>query len=311
MTSNRTRHRPSLEDLEDRLVMSTSVPANTIGVASGTVPAPHATADVSLNVSQRNFSGRSSIIVGESAKASPGSGLVPNVVSVKGPAGKPLPIRKGPPIVPGVRNNQTVLVTTGHPGPLTTIVTGRDRTTGPFQVRAYLPGDITGTGQVTLADLRAFAKAYLTNFHQANYNPAADANQNGQVGLVDGKLLLRNETPLTPKIPLEVNLALAPQDQTHYHASKNSGGTTLKQDVTILGRTTPGSLVFSDSGLGDYTFTGQVLPTDAHGNFSIQVQNTSGLNNYEFLVIDPYGQQKIRAFPIFWVAYAASGSTLK
>ena len=53
--------------------------------------------------------------------------------------------------------------------------------------------------------------AYLTNFHQASYNPAADANQNGQVGLVDGKLLLRNETPLTPKIPLEVNLALAPR----------------------------------------------------------------------------------------------------
>ena len=81
--------------------------------------------------------------------------------------------------------------------------------------------------------------------------------------------------------------------------------------MTILGRTTPGSLVFSDSGLGDYTFTGTVLPTDAHGNFSINVQNREGVNNYDFLVIDPYGQQKIQAFPIFWVAFAARGSTLK
>ena len=39
--------------------------------------------------------------------------------------------------------------------------------------------------------------------------------------------------------------------------------------------------------------------------------NTQGINNNDFLVIDPYGQQTILDDPIFWIPFAAKGSTLK
>src|SRR5207245_4710904 len=111
-----------------------------------------------------------------------------------------------------------------------------------------------------------------------NYNPAADFNGNGFVGQGDAKLLLRNLAPLTPRIPLSVDLHLAPSDQVHFHASQNSGGQTFKKVVTIVGHTTPGALVFSDSSKSDYTFSGPVAVADARGFFSFKVSNKDGVN---------------------------------
>ena len=110
----------------------------------------------------------------------------------------------------------------------------------------------------------------------------------------NAKFIERNLQPLTPRIPLDVELTLAPEDQAHTSEFTVSGGKTNNKTVTILGKTTPNSLVFSDSGLGDYSFAGTFVPVDQTGRFSIQVTNTQGINNYEFLVIDPYGQQTIR-----------------
>jgi hypothetical protein len=165
--------------------------------------------------------------------------------------------------------------------------------------------------QVTLNTLKAFTKAYLTTSHDALYNPAVDVNHNGFIGQGDGKLLLRELSPLTKEIPLKVDLILAPQDQVHGHVSSNSGGHTYHKSVTILGHTTPGSLVFSDSVLGDYSFTGPATYADQNGNFSFRVQMREGLNNFDFLTVDAYGQQTIRDYPIFWIPFAAKGSTLK
>ena len=58
--------------------------------------------------------------------------------------------------------------------------------------------------------------------------------------------------------------------------------------------------MFTDSSFGDYTFNGAAIATDARGNFSYKVKNTSGINTYEFLAIDPFGQQTIRAYPIYY-----------
>jgi hypothetical protein len=168
-----------------------------------------------------------------------------------------------------------------------------------------------GEQQVTLNTLKAFTVAYLTTSHDALYNPAVDVNHNGFIGQGDGKLLLRELNPLTKEIPLKVNLILAPQDQAHGHVSSNSGGHTFHKDVTILGHTTPGSLVFSDSGFGDYSFTGPATYSDQNGNFSFKFTNSDGINNFEVLVIDPYGQQTILDYPIFWIPFAAKGSRLK
>jgi hypothetical protein len=76
---------------------------------------------------------------------------------------------------------------------------------------------------LSLDDLKAFTQANLTTSHDALYNPAADANRNGFIGREDGQFLLRNLRPLTPKIPLKVDLTLAPEDQVH--AIVELGGT--------------------------------------------------------------------------------------
>ncbi len=311
MSSNPTRYLPELEACESRLAMSSATVANAFAVAHGVVKAPHTTAEVSVPVSPRNLGHRHSIVVGTTVAPSPGSRLIPTVTAARNANGKPAPVHQGMPYIPGVHAAAQAYVRTGQPGALTTGVTGRQGTTGSFQLAATLPGDINGDGQVTLADLQAFPRYYLAKRGDPSYNPAADADHNGFIGHGDARLLLRNLTPLSPKVPISIQLSLAPGDQVKGPTTQNSGGVTNKEKVTILGHTTPGSIIFADSGNGDYTFTGEALATDARGNFSIEVTNKEGLNNFEFLAIDPYGQQTIRAFPIFWTAFAAPGSKLK
>jgi hypothetical protein len=43
---------------------------------------------------------------------------------------------------------------------------------------------------------------------------------------------------------------------------------------------------------------------DSFGNFSVQVTNSDGISTFNFKVLDPFGQQTIRSFPVFWIAEA-------
>jgi hypothetical protein len=310
MPSRRTRHRPALELLEDRLALSTDAPANTLAIVSGTVTAAGATAAVSVPITARNIGGRVPIVIGTATSPTAGSGLNPRVIAALGPNGRHLALQPGAPFNAAAHNEATAYVQVGTPGPLTLEVTGAGGTTGSFQLRAYLPGDINGDGQVTLADERAFTKVYRTQLGDANYNPAADANLNNQIGQDDGRFLLRNLKPLGPKTPLLVKLTLAPQFAVKPPVPSNSGGHTYFQNPTILGKTTPGSLIFTDGPAADYAFNGSVVAADAKGNFSIQVKNSDGVNNNDFLVVDPFGQQKIMDFPIYYFpAVFRSGRT--
>jgi hypothetical protein len=71
--------------------------------------------------------------------------------------------------------------------------------------------------------------------------------------------------------------------------------------VTIVGKATPGSLVFSDTGLGDFSFTGPFFFADANGFFRVPKHLTNQLTNTEYLVVDPWGRQVIHAFPVLRV----------
>ena len=94
----------------------------------------------------------------------------------------------------------------------------------------------------TLAVLTALSKAYLSHVGQPNYNPAFDLNHNGQIGQDDAKLLLRSLPPLSPKIPLKLYVALAPQDQVAraHHPAELGRASRTARTPTILGHTTPG-----------------------------------------------------------------------
>jgi hypothetical protein len=222
------------------------------------------------------------------------------VIAAIGPDGKPLPLQPGFPYNAQTHGEATAFFQASKPGTVTLKVTGAQGTDGSFQLREYLPGDIDGDGQVTFTDLAAFPKVYLTQAGDALYNPAADANLNGQIGQEDARALVRNLNPGVSPRPLQINLFLKPSEAVKPPVPSNSGGHTYFQTATIRGRTTPGSIVFFDSSLGDYSFTGGAAATNAQGDFSVTSKNTSGINNNDFLVISPFGQQKVQDYPIYY-----------
>jgi hypothetical protein len=314
MSRNPSRcSRPELERLERRLQLSLTPPANSIGTTVGDVTAPGEVAATSVTVSPKNLTrGKPSTIFGIFVQPGTSSALAPRIVAVTQSNGQTLSLRQGRPYVAGRDDGQAAaFVKVSQPGPLTIYVTGRNHSTGTYQTDTTLVGDVNGDGTVNLADLQAFASAYESKAGQANYNPAADFNLDGIVNQVDAKALMQNMTPVTPNVPLQLVMNLLPADQAHYATSKNSGGETFKKEITIEGHTMPGSIVLEDSSSGYYKWDGGAVATDANGNFFVQETNTAGVNTYNFLIIDPFGRQLIRSYPVFWIPYAAPGSRLK
>ncbi len=306
MSRRSRRVRLAPEVVEPRLVMNSSalVPFPTLDSATGVVRTPREVALVRNTIQAQNLAAhKHSTIIGLSATPTAGSNLQPRLVHATDAAGRALPFRQGAPLVRPWHPFALAYTKVANPGAVNIGLTGRQDSTGAAVVASTLPGDLNHDGKVNLTDLKLFQSAFLTTPLDAFYNPAADANHNGFVGHGDAKLLLRNMTPLTPRIPLKVDLALAPGQYAAGTKYQNSGGITRLTHVTVVGHTTPGSIVFADSGLGDYTFTGPALAADANGNFAVNVtiDPQDALHNTEYLVIDPYGQQKYQAFPILYI----------
>ncbi len=317
--NNRDRRRSLVvEPLEPRLALSGSQPANVIGTAPATVAGPREVSQTSVQVAPKNITPQKPYTTfGVFVQPTSGSELQPQIVAVRGSTGKALPLEYGRPVRSGISDEAVAFVKDSSAGPLTIEVTGANQSTGSYQVQTTLVGDVNGVGTVNFADLQAFAPSYMSQQGDPRYNPAADFNLNGVIDLYDAKALLQNMAPLTTDLPLATRLTLAPQDQIHYSGPTNLGGDTFQQVVTILGHTTPGSLVITDNnmitdkntsrlpgGTSTYKFTGPAYATNANGFFSITTTNTQGLNNNDFLILDPFGHQMIIDFPIFWIPYA-------
>jgi Dockerin type I domain len=313
MPRHRTHRRPlPLEPLESRLPLSAPTPANSIGTSLGGVLQPHGVTPSTVLVAPKNLTvGKSSTLFGVFVQPTSGSDLAPRIVAVEQGNGQKLAIKQGRPFVRGRANGEAAaFVKVTGPGPLTVFVGGQKQTTGSFELDVTLAGDVNGDGTVNLADLQSFAPTYETVPGNPNFNPAADFNQNGIVNLYDAKALMQNMTPLTPNEPLAVVTNLSPADQAHYPTPRNSGGATSKQDVTILGKTIPGSIVLIDGPNGLFRFNGGAVATDGQGRFSVPETLSQGVNTFTFLILDPFGKQMIRSFPVFWLPVGAPGSKL-
>ncbi len=306
------RHRPALERLERRLEMAAAVPASSIGIGLGSVLKPAAISQTTVTVAPKNLTaGKSSTLFGIFVQPAAGSGLAPRITGVEQSDGRSLSVKQGRPYVRGRDDGEAAaFVKVERPGPLTVLITGQKGSTGSYEVDVTLAGDVNGDGTVSQADLRPFAAAYFTTPGNPDYNPAADFNQNGIINLYDAKALMQNMPPSTPMVPLSLVMNLLPADQAHYPTPTNSGGATSKKDVTIVGKTIPGSVVLEDSSKGYYKWDGGAVATDADGLFSVNETLTQGVNNFNFLVIDPWGRQLIRSYPVFWLPFAAPGSKL-
>lgn len=165
-------------------------------------------------------------------------------------------------------------------------------------------------GAVVNPLLQAYSDAYRSVRGQARYNPAVDSNHNGFVGQGDARALLRTVAPITRNIPLKVVVNLLPGQQVSGRHPQNSGGVTLKHEVTIVGHTTPNSIVFIDNPIGvlatpeaikragRFKFDGGALVADSKGFFSYTIKPSERLTQTETLTYDPFGHQRINAFPI-------------
>jgi hypothetical protein len=143
-----------------------------------------------------------------------------------------------------------------------------------------------------------------------NFTPQYDFNGTGFIGQNDATPILRGLASITPHVPLRLQLTLAPGEQVAGHHPANSGGVTRLGTVTVIGRTTPNSIVFTDGPtttstlpLGNFKFQGIAVASDSQGNFSYtarlaDLSRGGSLTGTTFLIRTPFGQQTIRAFPI-------------
>jgi hypothetical protein len=313
MARRRGHHRcPQVDALEVRLQLSAVIPANSIGTGEGEVSRPGAVSSASVTVAARNLTaGKSSTLFGVFVGPGSGSELAPRIVGVKESDGRSVSIKQGRPFVARRADGQAAaFVKVSEAGPLTVLVSGGRHSTGTYTLDVTLAGDAHGDGTVNQADLAFFAASYLATPGDPNFNAAADFNQDGIVNQVDAKALEQNMPPPAGKPPLSLVMNLLLADQAHYKTPANSGGSTFKQNVTVVGRTLPGSIVIQDGTTGMYKWVGPAYATNAEGYFRAPEKLTEGINTFDFLVIDPFGRQLVRTYPIFWLPFAASGSKL-
>lgn len=217
---------------------------------------------------------------------------------------------------PGVErlDGRVVLSTVLTPDPATGLVF----TTNPVLSILPIPGSHPSANPnrpFTPADLTAYAKSYLSHQGQPDFTPQYDFNGTGFIGQNDATPILRGLASITPKTPLKLTLALAPGDQVVGHHPANSGGVTRLGQVTVVGQTTPNSIVFIDGPTtsthaqptGNFKFQGGALATNAQGRFNYVVKLATpsrggSLLGVNFLIRTPFGQQTIRSFPILRLA---------
>ncbi len=305
-------HFPQVEALEARLQLSVTFPANSIGTGEGTVLRPGGVSAATVTVEAKNLTaGKASTLFGIFVAPAAGSTLKPRVAGVETSNGRSLSLKQGRPFAEGRGDGQAAaFVKVSQAGPLSVLVSGGHDSAGTYALDVTLPGDLNGDGTVNQADLAPFASAYLTTRGEQGYNAAADFNQDGIVNQIDAKALEEN-MPAAKAGPLQLVMNLIPEDQAHYATPQNSGGSTFKKDVVVIGRTLPGSIVIQGGTSGGYKWTGPAYATNSSGYFTAKETLTQGINTFNFLIIDPFGRQLIRTYPIFWLPFAAPGSKLK
>ncbi len=167
----------------------------------------------------------------------------------------------------------------------------------------------------TPADLQAYAQAYLSVAGEPDFTPQYDFNGTGFIGQPDATPILRGLASITPDIPLTLSLKLAPGEQVQGHHPANSGGVTRLGTVTVIGKTTPNSIVFIDGPTssiyqqptGNFKFQGGALATNSQGYFDYtfnlpKVSRGGSIQGINFLIRTPFNQQLIRSFPILRLA---------
>ena len=159
-------------------------------------------------------------------------------------------------------------------------VKGLDQTTGGYLLGFYLPGDVTGAGTVTKADIQTIKKDHGITAQSSNYNFDADVNRDGIINSADVKLA-REDLGASTKISPVVSVNLDPA------SNPAANRTTPYSTVHFAGDVTPNATVtFLDQSSGTTT----AATADSTGAYSIMVPLVSGSNTFTVTTQDGFGQ---------------------
>jgi hypothetical protein len=287
------------ELLEDRVVMSAGQ-GSTFAIMPGSITSVGEISSVNFVISPTLFTApKGKFVMGidiapaSSSSSSTTSTLKPEIMSVTSSSGQVIHVEHSRYNAKVAKANKlgdaptsASLVTlkvpkTGQAAANYTVqVKGLDLTTGTYLIGFYLPGDVAGTGTVTLADIQTIHKDKGMTAENANYNFNADTNRDGIINGQDLKIAKQNvgvSTLVSPTISVNLNPASDPSENR----------TTPYSTVNFAGTLTPNATVtfVDNSGGGTTTAT-----ADSTGAYNINVPLVSGSNTFTVTTQDAFGQ---------------------
>jgi hypothetical protein len=307
------------EVLEDRVVMSAGQ-GDTFAIMPGTVTNVGQVSSLNFKIDPTLFTApKGKIVMGiDIAPATPASSstttttasLKPEIVSVLNPSGHVIPVQHTHYNAKVAKANKlghvptsAVFVTinvpkTGQPAADYSVqVKGMDLTTGQYLVGFYLPGDVSGNGTVTQANIQTIHKSLGMTAQNANYNFNADSNRDGVINSQDLKMAKENlgvTTQVSPVVSVNLDPASNPA----------ANRTTPFSTVGFNGALTPNATVtFVDNNGGATTAT----TANSKGTYIIAVPLVAGSNTFQVTTHDGFGQSISGA--ISPVVYSPSSSS--
>jgi hypothetical protein len=298
----RRRLRPSPDVLEDRLVLSAGE-GSTFAIMPGNVAGPGMVSSTKFEINPTLFTspkrdGR--IVIGiditpatSTAAGSTTSTLKPDIIAVTDASGHRIQVqhsRYDPKVAKANKLGQstTSAVTValkvppkGQPANDYTVqVKGMGATSGTYLVGFYMPGDVTGAGTVTSADIKTIKADHGLTALNSKYNFDADVNRDGVINGADIKIA-EEDLGVTTKVSPVVSVNLDPA------SDPAANRTTTFSSVHFAGMTTPGaSVTFLDQTGGSTT----TAMADSTGAYSILVPLVSGSNTFKVTTQDGFGQ---------------------
>jgi hypothetical protein len=159
-------------------------------------------------------------------------------------------------------------------------VKGLQSTTGQYLVGFYLPGDVSGAGTVTKADLQTIKKDHGMTAANQNYNFDADVNRDGVINHQD-YVLAKQDLGASTKVSPVASVNLDPA------SNPAANRTTPYSTVHFAGEVTPGASVkFVDQQGG----ASSTVTADSTGAYSVIVPLVTGSNTFQVTTQDGFGQ---------------------
>jgi hypothetical protein len=287
------------ELLETRQMLTGGV-GSTFAIIPATISKAGGQVSVSFSLNPAYFTdpGNKPFLLGLDVAPGTNSTVNPVIKSVTTPTGKTLGVTHGV-FDSAVKRTGVQGTTTMSSAALVTIpglpaktaksftykvnVSGIQQTSGSILVGFYLPGNASGSGTVTQADLNAIRYGMNTTASDTTgkYSFDADVNRDGKLNAQDLTLATKNlgvGTTVSPVISANVT-------PTQMVDPKNR--ITNLNKVTITGAATPNSTI-------TYSETG-ILPintvADKLGNYTVSLPLLTGANSYSVSTADAFNQK--------------------